>query len=262
MFSERFLLRADFWFRIWYRIVGLLDRKGQVVFMNYGFSDNGSRIELQPEEEHNRYSIQLYHHLTQHIDIDHKKVLEIGCGRGGGLAFLTKKFGPAEALGVDLDKLAVKFCNRKHGHQSLRFIQGDAQKLALEDNSADCIINVESSHRYPKFDQFLQEVHRVLKPGGSFLFTDFRFQSSLEEFFKSLELSRLVKIHETDITERVVEALDLDDARKRKLINSLSFWPISKIALEFAAVRGSGPHQSFSTGQWKYYSFHLMKPEK
>ena len=43
--------------------------------------------------------------------------MEIGCGRGGGLSYITKNFLPASAIGVDLDKLAVAF-------SGLRIVEG------------------------------------------------------------------------------------------------------------------------------------------
>ncbi len=30
-----------------------------------------------------------------------KRILDLGCGRGGGLAFLSKYYEPAEAVGID-----------------------------------------------------------------------------------------------------------------------------------------------------------------
>ena len=36
------------------------------------------------------------------------------------------------------------------------------------------MLNVEASHAYPRFDRFLDKVVRVLRPGGHFLYVDFR----------------------------------------------------------------------------------------
>jgi fatty-acid O-methyltransferase len=56
----------------------------------------------------------------------------------------------------------------------LDFVQGDAQNLHFPDQSFDAVINVEGSHIYPNFERFLGEVARVLRPGGHFLYADFR----------------------------------------------------------------------------------------
>ncbi len=258
---EHIYMRAQLWFRLWYRIISLLDRKGMVEFMNYGFAHRERQLELHPDEEANRYSIQLYDHLAQDQNLQGKRVLEVGCGRGGGLAFLERKHGPFYGKGIDLDKMAVQFCNRKHGHERLRFFTGNAQALEEVSDSADVILNVESSHRYPKFDHFLKEVYRVLKPGGSFLYTDYRYNFQLNSFFASLERSGLIKIRENNITSQVVHALQQDDPRKRRLIRRVAPWPLNYIALDFAATIGSNTYKAFESGKWQYFSFHFQKPD-
>ena len=54
--------------------------------MNYGYIDlNGELpLELNPDDEEDRYFIQLYHHVATAVDIQGKDVLEVGSGRGGG----------------------------------------------------------------------------------------------------------------------------------------------------------------------------------
>lgn len=42
--------------------------------------------------------------------ISDKRVLDLGCGRGGGLAFLSKYYEPEEAVGVDLSRQQIQFC--------------------------------------------------------------------------------------------------------------------------------------------------------
>lgn len=51
-------------FRIWYWYVNKVDRNADILFMNYGFSDKNQKIPLDEQNEFNRYSNQLYHHLT------------------------------------------------------------------------------------------------------------------------------------------------------------------------------------------------------
>jgi fatty-acid O-methyltransferase len=61
-----------------------------------------------------------------------------------------------------LNAAGIEFCRRRHPLPGLTFVCGDA------------VVNVESSHCYPRFDRFLAEVARVLRPGGMFLYADFR----------------------------------------------------------------------------------------
>lgn len=75
--------------------------------------------------------------------------------------------------------------------ENLEFRAGDASNLPIEKESIDLVINVESAHCYPNFLKFVQEVERVLKPGGHFMFADFlpsEEQSKLEENLNSASL--------------------------------------------------------------------------
>lgn len=250
---------TEFVFRLWYRIVNKLDRKGEVVFMNYGFCNGVPTVDLPPEQESNRLGIQLYDQLVSGVDLEGKEILEVGSGRGGGLAFLTNRYQPIRAVGMDLDKTAIRFCNKYHGTHQLSFLQGNAQKLPFDDNSMDVVINVESSHRYESMKSFLSEVKRVLKPGGSFLITDFRYDTDLKEFIEDLENSGLKKIKEAIISPFVVESLKKDDARRRDLVQRLVPGLLRKPALEFAGVVGSKTFEAFATGKWTYHNYHLVK---
>ena len=149
----------DWLFRLWYSYVQYLDKNADVLFMNYGYFNPDDSVKLDPEYDANKFSVQLYHKLIGDIDITNMNILEVGSGRGGGLSYLAKYFSPATALGIDLNKKATNFCNRYYKQKNLSFANGDAQDLSfLDNNSFDVIINVESSHRYPRVHLFFEEV--------------------------------------------------------------------------------------------------------
>ena len=255
-------MKSDFrenMFRIWYWYVNRVDKNAEILFMNFGFSDPDHDTPLDKENEHNRYSIQLYHHLAIEAEIENKNIVEIGCGRGGGLSYIKKNFLPASAIGVDLDKLAVAFSNRHYGLDNLTFLQGNAQSLSLEENSCDIVINVESSHRYLDMKAFIGEVNRILQPGGYFLFTDFRFDYDFEGMKKDLQSSGLTLLKERFINREVLKALELDDERKRQLIKKLTPKYLHKIALNFGGTIGSKTYNRFESKKYIYFSYVLRK---
>lgn len=251
-------LRENF-FRIWYWYVNKVDKNAEILFMNYGYHDENHKLAIDGHSEPNRYSIQLYHHLANSVDIQNKDIVEIGCGRGGGLSYITRNFSVASAVGVDLNKQAVAFCNKHHKVNGLSFQQGDAQNLDLAHNVCDIVLNVESSHRYPNMQAFLQEVHRILRPGGYFLFTDFRYHYEMEEMKKALETSGLTVMRENFINKEVVAALELDDKRKRELVNKLAPKFLHKIALNFAGTIGSDTYNKIASNSYVYFSYVLRK---
>jgi SAM-dependent methyltransferase len=247
-------------FKIWYWYVNKVDKNAQVLFMNYGFCDKNQPVTLSEQNEPNRYSIQLYHHLAEETEIKNKDIVEIGCGRGGGLNYITENFSPTSAKGVDLDSRAANFCNKHYSSDKLSFLQGDAQNLIdLMDNAFDVVFNVESSHRYPDMPAFLGEVSRILRKDGYFLFTDFRYDYEMEDMKKELEASGLTVLKERLITQEVVEALKLDDQRRRDLVKKLTPKFLHKIALNFAGTVDSETYNQFDTRKYIYFSYVLKK---
>lgn len=145
-----------------------------VVFMNYGYeSDPPLGIELAGGDELHRYPIQLYHVVASQAEgLAGRRVLEVGCGHGGGASYLTRTMRPESYTGLDRNGSGVEFCRRQHQVPGLSFMQGDAEDLPFPDGSFDAVVNVESSHCYLHPERFLAEVARVLVPGGVFLYTD------------------------------------------------------------------------------------------
>ena len=163
-------------------------------------------------------------------------------------------------IGLDLSKNAVAFSRTTHPLDGLEFKVGDAEALPFDDNSFDAIVNVESSHCYPPFPKFVSEVRRVLKPGGYFLYADFRNRHDAAAWRKTLEDSEFAVVRETDITSNVLIALDRDNDRKLALIRELIPGFLLSSFLDFAAVRGSAVYESFKSGRLVYSSFILRKP--
>lgn len=247
-------------FRLWYWYVNNVDKHAEILFMNYGYSSANMPVSLSVEDEPNRYSAQLYHLLGSATTLSGKDIAEIGCGRGGGLSYTFRTFAPATAVGVDLDKHAARFCTANYKYPGLSFSQGDAQNLScLASESMDAVLNVESSHRYPRMDLFLNEVKRVLRPGGYFLYTDFRYDHEMDTLKQQLAETGMRIVKEELITQNVVEALTADDARKRALVKKLAPGFIHKVALNFAGTIGSETFTQFASRKYEYYFYVMQK---
>ena len=96
-------------FRIWYWYISTIDKNAEVIFMNYGYLKDNHKIKLDESDEKNRYSAQLYNLVATGADIKGKDILEVGCGRGGGLSYINRYLSPRSVTGVDLNKKAIEF---------------------------------------------------------------------------------------------------------------------------------------------------------
>jgi len=246
-------------FRVWYWYINRSDKNAEILFMNYGHADTSPAIILDSQDESNRYSIQLYHYLANAIELQNKDIYEVGCGRGGGLDYIARYFSPASAMGIDLDRRAINFCKQHYSLENLSFLHGDAQKLPMDKKSCDVVINVESSHRYPDINLFLNGVHRILRSGGYFLFTDFRYDFEIPLLQEELYSSGMSLIKEEFITQQVVTALELDDERRRMLVKKLAPHFLHKTALDFAGAIGSETYNRFVSRKYVYFNYIFQK---
>jgi ubiquinone/menaquinone biosynthesis C-methylase UbiE len=250
---RKYLPRTLYWY------VSRLDNKADVVFMNYGYAYTEQRIDLHPEEEPNRYSIQLYHHMAESIDFRDKAVVEVGSGRGGGLSYIVKRWAPGSTKGIDLCREAVRFCNNHYQASGMSFLHGDAQDLPLENESCDIVINVESSHRYENFEIFLSEVHRVLRNGGLFLFADYRSKKKLPDLRKALEAVAFKVVKEESINRQVVSALQMDWDNKWQVYKKFIPCFLHNIGLRFAYKIQSQLIEKFHSDRKIYFNYILQK---
>lgn len=69
-----------------YNKLALKNKSKQFVFLNYGYHDE-TPLNLRPQDEPNRYFIQLYQRVVRDIDLQNKDVVEVGCGQGAGGVF-------------------------------------------------------------------------------------------------------------------------------------------------------------------------------
>jgi ubiquinone/menaquinone biosynthesis C-methylase UbiE len=242
-------------FRVLYRLINRFDREKLVIFMNYGYSSPGEELMLNKEDQKNRYPIQLYRHLTDKIDLSGKSLVEIGCGRGGGLAHVAKNSGASSLVGLDIEKTAVQFASAEYGQSNLSFVKGNAENVPLPDNSCDVVLNVESSHRYLAIEKFINEVSRILKPGGTFLFTDFRYPYEWDGLKDLIAKAGMAIQSEIDITENVLLSLRKDNDRRLELVRNFAPGFLQKGIINFSGCVGSETYRNFEDRVYEYKSF-------
>lgn len=119
-----------------------------------------------PPEELVRFIAGNYYAASNRKEI---KVLEIGCGPGGGPSWYIAREG-FSFYGIDGSQTAVAKARQRFESEHLEgeFIIGDFQNLPWPDNTFDCVIDIASlqCNTEAATKLILQDVYRVLKPGG------------------------------------------------------------------------------------------------
>ena len=204
--NEKFVQSFQNYF---YRYVTRRLGADDVLFLNYGYEEDPPMgVPLSAADEPNRFSIQLYQRTATQVDLNGKRVLEVGCGHGGGASYLMRTLHPASYTGLDLNPAGIAFCRKRHNLAGLEFVQGDAENLPFPDQSFDAVINIESSHLYPRFPRFLAEVARVLSPGGHFLYADARSSYGIAGWEAALANAPMRMLSQRVINAEVMRALE------------------------------------------------------
>jgi ubiquinone/menaquinone biosynthesis C-methylase UbiE len=239
------------------------DGGDDMTFLNFGYAALGDDVEtltLRPADSTDRYSIALYQRVVGSCNLRDADVLEVGCGRGGGASYMARYLGPRSVTGVDIAPASVAFCRRRHHVDGLTFIEGSAEQLPLPTMCFDAVVNVESSHCYPSFDRFVNEVSRVLRPGGYFLFADVRSRDDIAPLRERLQQT-FEATEEECITPNVFRALQLDSEHRETVIRHHSPALFRQAVRHLAAVEGTPTFEAFRRGDLQYVRFVLRKPQ-
>ncbi|NLW46108.1 MAG: class I SAM-dependent methyltransferase [Firmicutes bacterium] len=231
-------------------------------FINYGYVANDSTQYSQPffnNQVFNKKSIKLLGEAIGAIDLNGKRIIDVGCGRGGALNTIHKYYKPQISVGLDISYENVKYCGRTHKDR-LFFLVGDAENLPFLDNSFDVIINMESSLNYPDLEKFYTEAYRILNTGGLFIYTDSVPTSEImyrESFLKNLGF-RIMR--NTDATSNILLSLE-ESSNRSFLADKLRNNSEQRLYLneDFLALPGGEKYRLLKEGVLLYKIYHLRK---
>ena len=112
--------------------------------------------------------------LSRENEVLDKTVLEIGCGVGNNIIPIAKL--GYEAYGIDISELAILEAKKRSLQENVRieFTSGSVEKLPYESNFFSFVIDrsVLTCTSPEVITQSLDEILRVLKPGGIFMAFD------------------------------------------------------------------------------------------
>lgn len=116
--------------------------------------------------EENQKSTAIYHSQFN-FDLTNKKILDLGCGDGYDL----KLFGKQGALlfGIDASASMVELALQNTQNQA-DVKEAYFEDIPFADNFFDIVCSKYALQASPDMQPIFQEVHRVLQPGGTFIF--------------------------------------------------------------------------------------------
>ncbi|CAI5746950.1 unnamed protein product [Peronospora destructor] len=153
-------------------------------------SEDVSMIKFKACYSADKYQLQLYDNLLD-VDGQHEvrrdktfRILDLGCGSGGGLCELQSLYPKAEVIGVDISLQALERSKEVWKHftemkpelqkKKLQLYHDSCERMkGLVTHSVDVAVSVQSLQEVHNLDKAVNEISRVLKPRGLLFIADF-----------------------------------------------------------------------------------------
>jgi ubiquinone/menaquinone biosynthesis C-methylase UbiE len=114
---------------------------------------------------------------------DHGEAVDLGCGAGQLVLEMARKVPGLHLTGIDLSEKmladARQSAQRVGLEDQVDFHLGNAEKIPFPDQSLDLVISTASLHHWNDPVKVLNEIDRVLKPGGAYYVFDLRRDMAL-----------------------------------------------------------------------------------
>lgn len=167
-----------------------------------------------------------------------KKILEIGAGMGTDLA----QFALAGNDVTDLDLSAGHLAHARENFAlrglAARFEQGDAENLPFPDASFDLVYSNGVIHHTPRTQVAIDEIFRVLRPGGQAIVMVYRENSI--QFWRDILFWRGIRqgqLRRWSLGEIMSRSVEISDTGARPLVKVYSSAKVRKMFSRFGRVR-------------------------
>jgi ubiquinone/menaquinone biosynthesis C-methylase UbiE len=95
------------------------------------------------------------------------RVLDLGCGTGWASRRMAKLVPQGEVVGLDVaDGMLNRAKRASSGSNNIRFLWGSAESIPAAEGHFTKVLSVESFYYYADQEKSLDELRRVLAPGG------------------------------------------------------------------------------------------------
>lgn len=241
------------------------------------WKDNQRAIYPEPPAHRDIYGKDFYHALhTPKEKVDYllnlcpipygAMILDIGCGRGE-LIFKALEQGCKMAVGIDYSEDALVAAARlaaNSSHKNFQFKAMDATQLDFADNFFDAIFMADIVEHLTdeQLTKALQEVRRVLKPGGWFILhtePTVLYKKFAQYFVRDYFMNR--NIPWMDITIREEAKLGHINIQSHQSLNNYlqRAFPHEKSKVFYAPIHQKGRIKSVIRflNLWPFFSPHL-----
>ena len=151
-----------------------------------------------------------YRHVMKEIErFRPASLIDIGCGSGGFLCAVQKCFPDIQLNALDLSEEMVRETQERLGPSAVAIV-GDSERMPLESEQYEIVTCNMSIHHYPHAQDAVNEMYRILKPGGTLLLNDMDCASPIRALanwaFPRLPGGEVKMYTRREITQMIQEA--------------------------------------------------------
>ncbi len=99
--------------------------------------------------------------------------IDLACGTGDITRLLAHRYPEGTVIGLDLTPAMLERAEKRTAAGNIRFTEGSMQELPFEAESFDLVTGGYALRNAPDLNRTIDEIARVLRPGGSAAFLDF-----------------------------------------------------------------------------------------
>jgi len=147
-------------------------------------------------------------------DVDRPECLDMACGTGDITFRLAQKYPHGNILGLDVTDAMISRARQRNNYSNVQFTIKDMCKTQLDESSFDIITGGYALRNAPDIKAALDEISRLMKPGGTGAFLDFSKPAGV--FLQKLENALLkpwcalwgwLLLRNTEVCTYIVESL-------------------------------------------------------
>ena len=151
-----------------------------------------SKIEkrFMTSPQHAKQGVKRAKELLHFTSLEGKEnFLEVGCGNGAVSKYVASNYH-SSITGIDLDPELIELAQKSiHDMPNIHFFVADATHLPFQDNDFDIVLSFGVMHHIFNWLDALNEIHRVLKPKGYFVYADIVYPRLVAKIARSFKHS-------------------------------------------------------------------------
>lgn len=146
--------------------------------------------------------------IDRMLTLEGAHILELGCGAMEKTRLITEKFNVARMIAVEIDPIQYEKNLQTADMPKTEFKSYGAQAIPETDEAFDVVMMFKSLHHVPveDMDQALNEISRVLKPGGVAYFSEPVFAGDFNEIVRLFHDEESVRTQAFAALRRAIEA--------------------------------------------------------